>query len=59
MDATFRSGVQVHMMEDEDNHIHFRNLSIHRATNEEEALNLVRLRLWLPACTARHSLAQP
>ena len=28
-------------MEDEDSNIHMRNLSIHRANNEEEALNLV------------------
>ena len=28
-------------MEDEGSNIHMRNLSIHRANNEEEALNLV------------------
>jgi len=28
-------------MEDEENRTSFRNLSIHRANNEEEALNLV------------------
>lgn len=34
---------KVAIMEDEDANIHMRNLSIHRANNEEEALNLVRL----------------
>lgn len=33
---------KVAIMEDEDSNIHMRNLSIHRANNEEEALNLVR-----------------
>jgi hypothetical protein len=28
-------------MEDEEGRVSFRNLSIHRANNEEEALNLV------------------
>jgi hypothetical protein len=28
-------------MEDEDQNIHFKNLSVHRAATEEEALNLV------------------
>jgi hypothetical protein len=28
-------------MEDEDQNIHFKNLSVHRAASEEEALNLV------------------
>jgi kinesin family protein 6/9 len=28
-------------MEDEDNNIHLRNLSVHPASNEEEALNLL------------------
>jgi hypothetical protein len=28
-------------MEDEDNNIHLRNLSVHPANNEEEALNLL------------------
>jgi hypothetical protein len=28
-------------MEDEDNCIHLKNLSIHQANNEEEALNLL------------------
>lgn len=32
---------KVTMMEDEENHIHLRNLSMHLATNEEEALNLL------------------
>lgn len=32
---------KVAIMEDEDSNIHMRNLSIHRASNEEEALNLV------------------
>ena len=32
---------KVAIMEDEDSNIHMRNLSIHRANNEEEALNLV------------------
>jgi hypothetical protein len=30
-------------MEDDDSRMHIRNLSAHRTTNEEEALNLVRL----------------
>jgi hypothetical protein len=30
-------------MEDEEQNIHFKNLSVHRAATEEEALNLVRL----------------
>ena len=34
---------KVAIMEDEDSNIHMRNLSIHRANNEEEALNLVPL----------------
>ena len=34
---------KVAIMEDEESNIHMRNLSIHRANNEEEALNLVRL----------------
>jgi hypothetical protein len=33
---------KVAIMEDEESNIHMRNLSIHRANNEEEALNLVR-----------------
>lgn len=32
---------KVAIMEDEESNIHMRNLSIHRASNEEEALNLV------------------
>ena len=28
-------------MEDDDQRIHFKNLSVHRANTEEEALNLV------------------
>jgi len=32
---------QVFVMEDEEQRTSFRNLSIHRANNEEEALNLV------------------
>ena len=32
---------KVSIMEDEESNIHMRNLSIHRANNEEEALNLV------------------
>ena len=28
-------------MEDEDNNIHLKNLSVHPANNEEEALNLL------------------
>lgn len=28
-------------MEDEDNNIHLKNLSVHTAANEEEALNLL------------------
>ena len=31
---------KVAIMEDEDSNIHMRNLSIHRANNEEEAMNL-------------------
>lgn len=30
-------------MEDEEQNIHFKNLSVHRAATEEEALNLVRV----------------
>ena len=33
---------KVAIMEDEESNIHMRNLSIHRANNEEEALNLVK-----------------
>ena len=32
---------RVHIMEDDEANIHMRNLSVHRANNEEEALNLV------------------
>lgn len=32
---------QVYIQEDEDQNIHFKNLSVHRAATEEEALNLV------------------
>jgi hypothetical protein len=32
---------KVTLMEDEDNNIHLRNLSMHPANNEEEALNLL------------------
>lgn len=35
--------MQVTIMEDEEQNIHFKNLSVHRAATEEEALNLVRL----------------
>jgi kinesin family protein 6/9 len=28
-------------MEDEDNNIHLKNLTVHQANNEEEALNLL------------------
>lgn len=34
--------LQVTIMEDEEQNIHFKNLSVHRAATEEEALNLVR-----------------
>ena len=45
---------QVSIMEDEDSNIHMRNLSIHRANNEEEALNLVghAPKLKSPACAS-------
>lgn len=33
--------VQVFVMEDDDGRMHVRNLSAHRTSNEEEALNLV------------------
>jgi hypothetical protein len=32
---------QVYIQEDEEQNIHFKNLSVHRAATEEEALNLV------------------
>lgn len=32
---------QVYIMEDDDGKTHFRNLAVHRATSEEEALNLL------------------
>lgn len=32
---------QVYIQEDEEQHIHYKNLSVHRAGNEEDALNLV------------------
>ena len=32
---------KVTLMEDEDNNIHLKNLSLHPANNEEEALNLL------------------
>ncbi|KAK9811828.1 hypothetical protein WJX72_010914 [[Myrmecia] bisecta] len=32
---------RVHIMEDDESNIHMRNLSVHRANNEEEALNLL------------------
>ena len=32
---------QVHVMEDDEQQIHFRNLNKHLANNEEDALNLV------------------
>jgi hypothetical protein len=32
---------QVYIQEDEEHNIHFKNLSVHRAATEEEALNLV------------------
>ena len=38
---------KVAIMEDEESNIHMRNLSIHRANNEEEALNLVSMALIL------------
>ena len=38
---------KVAIMEDEESNIHMRNLSIHRANNEEEALNLVSVALTL------------
>ena len=34
---------KVHLMEDEENCIHLKNLPIYAATNEEEALNLLSL----------------
>lgn len=34
---------RVHVMEDENGNIHTRNLSLHRAASEEDALNLVRM----------------
>jgi uncharacterized protein YaeQ len=37
-----RCAVQVYIQEDEEQNIHFKNLSVHRAATEEEALNLVR-----------------
>lgn len=33
--------LQVYIQEDEEQRIHFKNLSVHRAASEEEALNLV------------------
>lgn len=32
---------RVHLLEDSESQIHLRNLSVHRAATEEEALNLV------------------
>eukprot|EP00877_Chromochloris_zofingiensis_P015099 jgi/Chrzof1/9843/Cz04g18020.t1 len=32
---------QVYIQEDEEQHIHYKNLSVHRAGNEEDALNLL------------------
>jgi hypothetical protein len=42
---------QVTIMEDEEQNIHFKNLSVHRAATEEEALNLVRLTTCQLACS--------
>jgi len=33
--------VQVYIQEDEEQNIHYKHLSVHRAASEEEALNLV------------------
>ena len=41
---------KVAIMEDEESNIHMRNLSIHRANNEEEALNLVGVDGWHNGC---------
>ncbi len=32
---------RVHLLEDSEAHVHLRNLSVHRAATEEDALNLV------------------
>ena len=40
-DAASSAVPKVTMLEDEDGNLHFRNLSIHPATSEEEALNLL------------------
>lgn len=42
---------KVAIMEDEESNIHMRNLSIHRANNEEEALNLVDAEGMIHACS--------
>lgn len=42
---------KVAIMEDEEANIHMRNLSIHRANNEEEALNLVDAEGMIRACS--------
>ncbi len=41
---------QVHILEDEEGKTGFRNLNIHRANNEEEALNLVRVCVCVCVC---------
>ena len=43
---------KVAIMEDEESNIHMRNLSIHRANNEEEALNLVDAEGMTHACSS-------
>ncbi len=39
--STFKDLPKVTMMEDEDGNFHFKNLSVHQAANEEDALNLL------------------
>jgi hypothetical protein len=39
---------QVHVLEDDDARLHIRNLSLHRCDTEEQALNMVSGRGYLP-----------
>lgn len=37
---SFARAMQVHILEDDESHLHIRNLSLHRCDTEEQALNM-------------------
>jgi hypothetical protein len=51
--------MQVYIQEDEEQNIHFKHLSVHRAASEEEALNLVSSTAAVPQQYCSSTTARP